>query len=229
MPLRAAGPAAFMMPMIASFRPAHLRSATRGLLAAAALVALWVPTPAAWAQYKVVQPDGSVTYTDRPPTDGSARVTALGRSTGAPAADVGLPAELRQPTQRYPVTLFTSADCSACDSGRRLLQLRGIPYNERRVASEDDVQALERAVGARTVPALTIGAQALRGLSETDWAAYLDAAGYPRESRLPRNWPVPVATPLVERSAPVPVRAATTPDEPRPAVGGEATPGALRF
>ena len=52
------------------------------------------------------------------------------------------------------------------------------------------------------MPALTIGAQPLRGFSETDWTAYLDAASYPRESKLPRNWPQPQATPLVERVAP---------------------------
>jgi hypothetical protein len=52
------------------------------------------------------------------------------------------------------------------------------------------------------VPSLTIGAQQLRGFSEADWVAYLDAAGYPRESKLPRNWQAPAATPLVERTPP---------------------------
>ncbi|HLL10273.1 MAG TPA: glutaredoxin family protein [Rubrivivax sp.] len=160
---------------------------------------------AAWAQYKVIRPDGSVTYTDRPPIDATnVRITPLGRGaqTPAAAAEPGLPIELRQVAQRYPVTLYASADCVPCDNGRKLLQQRGVPFSERRIASNEDALALERLAGGRTVPSLTIGAQQLRGYSEADWAAYLDAAGYPRESRLPRNWPTPAATPLVERAPP---------------------------
>jgi glutaredoxin len=179
------------------------------------------------AQYKVVQPDGSVTYTDRPPNTPNARITPLGRY-GTPAnPDSGLPIELRQAVQRYPVVLYTTADCAPCDSGRKLLQQRGVPYSERRVSGEEDAAALERAVGGRTVPALTIGAQPLRGLSETDWMAFLDAAGYPRESKLPRGWSVPEPTALTERSAPA---RAAPPSEPRAAEpAAPAASGALRF
>ena len=160
---------------------------------------------AALAQYKVIRPDGSITYTDRPPVDAAnVRISPLGRTGQAASApaETGLPFELRQVSQRYPVTLYASADCAPCDNGRRLLQQRGVPFSERRIISNEDVIALERLAGGRAVPALTIGAQQLRGYSESDWAAYLDAAGYPRESKLPRNWPAPAATPLVERTPP---------------------------
>ena len=182
-----------------------------------ALAAL--PAFSALAQYKVVRPDGSVTYTDRPPIDSTLRVTAMGRNAAqqqAAGGDVSLPLELRQPVSRYPVTLYTAADCPPCDSGRKLLQQRGIPYNERRVSTEEDALALDRAVGGRTVPALNVGPQPLRGYSENDWTAILDAAGYPRESKLPRNWPVPVATPLVEKATPAPARAAAPAPTPPP-------------
>ncbi|TAG29021.1 MAG: glutaredoxin family protein, partial [Verrucomicrobia bacterium] len=76
----------------------------------------------------------------------------------ASGGDPSLPLELRQAAARYPVTLYTAADCPPCDSGRKLLQQRGIPYSERRVTSDEDAQALERLVGGRTVPSLTIGA-----------------------------------------------------------------------
>jgi glutaredoxin len=161
----------------------------------------------ALAQYKVVAADGSVTYTDRPRAEGNARVTALGKSGAAQPAETALPVELRQLAQRFPVTLFTGADCTPCDNGRRLLLQRGIPYAERRVSSEDDAMALERAAGGRTVPALTIGAQALRGFSDTDWTAYLDAAGYPRVSKLPVGWqsaPVQALTDKVAAAKPAP-------------------------
>jgi glutaredoxin len=168
------------------------------------LSVLLVASSAALAQYKVVEPDGSITYTDRPQLATTTRVTPL--SSAGKAAKTGnagneLPMELRQAAQRYPVTLYTAKDCPACDAGRRFLQSRGIPYAERVVTSEEDASAMERVAGGRSVPTLTIGAQPLRGLSESDWTAYLDVAGYPRESRLPATWPKPVATPVVERSA----------------------------
>lgn len=185
------------------------------LVAAAAVLLITLP---ALAQYKVVAPDGRVTYTDRPPADASAKVTPLGRASVAAAATAGivLPADLQRLSERFPVTLFTSTECSPCDTGRALLRQRGIPYTERQVVSTDDVAALERTVGGRTVPSLTVGGQALRGYSQGDWTSYLDAAGYPRESRLPRNWTPPAPTPLVAR-APVPQTAAAPVPAPEPA------------
>jgi glutaredoxin len=206
-------------------KPSLLPALAAMLLAGAALPAL--------ALYKVVQPDGSVTYTDRPPAAGSGRIITLGRNAAPAEPEAVFPLELRQPAQRYPVTLYTSPDCAPCDSGRRLLQQRGIPYSERLVTSDADAAALERTVGARTVPALTIGAQALRGLSEMEWTAYLDAAGYPRESRLPSGWQPPAPVPLVER-VPVRPQAAEPAPPAAPAVtstpAAEPTPpGTLRF
>ncbi len=182
----------------------------------------------ACAQYKVVAADGSVTYTDRPRAEPNARITTLSRAGATQPVEASLPLELRQAAQRYPVTLYTSNDCTPCDTGRRLLQQRGIPYAERRVSSEDDAMALERAVGGRTVPALSIGTQALRGLSETDWTAYLDAAGYPRASKLPRDWqPAPVQA--LAGDKPAAARpAAAAPRPPPPEEEAEPT-GGLRF
>ncbi|MCE2918142.1 MAG: glutaredoxin family protein [Rubrivivax sp.] len=218
--------------MIPSFLHCTVRPLAQAVLAVLAVVALSAP-PAAWALYKVVHPDGRVTYTDRAPTDGSARVVPMGRAgASAPEAPGNapstgpnlqtLPAELRQAAQRHPVVLYSAPECAPCTEGRALLQQRGVPYSERRVASDDDVLALERLTGARTVPALSIGTQTLRGFS-TDWAAFLDAAGYPRESRLPRGWPAVVATPLAERAtrpaavAPPPLPPqAVPPPEPDP-------------
>jgi glutaredoxin len=172
---------------------------TRSLL----LILAALPVLPALAQYKVVRPDGSTTYTDRPPIDSNVRVTSLNRRDvqQATGTDTALPIELRQVVARYPVTLYTSNDCQPCDAGRKLLQQRGIPYAEKRVTTEEDALALERAVGGRTVPALNVGPQPLRGYSESDWTVFLDTAGYPKESKLPRNWPIPTPTPLVDKTA----------------------------
>jgi glutaredoxin len=182
------------------------------------------PLTLAHAQYKVVQPDGSVTYTDRPPTASEARITPLrGGKSPAEAPASGLPQDLRLTAQRHPVTLYTSADCAPCDAARRLLQQRGVPYAEKRIASNEDIQALERLVGSRVVPSVTIGAQPLRGFTESDWTDFLDSAGYPRESKLPRGWKQAEVTPLAERTVP---RATAAAPAPRPTANPAEAPAA---
>lgn len=165
--------------------------------------------PHALAQYKIVDADGRVTYTDRPTTGAGQKMIPLSRASAAAAEPTSplLPLELRPVAARFPVVLYAASDCPPCDAARQLLVQRGIPFNERRITTEDDAAALQRALGWRTVPSITIGTQALRGLSVAEWQAYLDAAGYPRESRLPRDWQPPKAAPLVER-APLPTAAA---------------------
>lgn len=192
------------------------------------------------AQYKVVQPDGSTTYTDRPPTGGSARVIPMGQAPGAAAtataADIGFPRELRLAAQRYPVTLYTMPDCTPCDSGRQWLLQRGIPYSEKRIQTQDDEQALVRLVGGRSLPSLTIGVQPVRGFAESEWLSYLDAAGYPRDARVPRGWQPPPVTTLVASTAPralaaptPPAPAAPPPAAQRPASPEAAASGGIRF
>lgn len=199
-----------------------------GLLLCAAVASLVLP---AAAQYKVVAPDGRITYTDRAPADASLRVSPLGRDTAITAAPQDpLPPDLRQVATRFPVTLYSAADCQPCEAGRQLLLLRGVPFSEKLVASDEDVAALERLSGARTVPTLSIGAQVLRGLAQDEWASYLDLAGYPRESRLPKGWQPAPATPLVARSAPRPAAApASAPARPAPSTLTPAAPGGIRF
>ena len=176
----------------------------RNPLAASALFGLGLlaalAAPAALAQYKVVEPNGKVTYTDRAPAHPAGKVSSLAaREIAAPAA-AALPAELQQPAARYPAVLYVSGGvCAACDSGRALLRQRGIPFAEKQVLSAADGVAYERLTGARDVPTLTLGAQTLRGFATEVWASYLDAAGYPRESRLPAGYEFAAPTPLTQR------------------------------
>jgi len=168
------------------------------------ILALLVPLAAlltalpSQALFKVLGPDGKVTYTDRPPSSAQAKVTPMSAS-GSEVADVSLPLELRQPVSRYPVTLFAMANCGPCDSARTLLRQRGIPHTEKTVLSEEDVEALQRLIGSRDVPALMLGTQPLRGFSPELWNSYLDLAGYPRESRLPADYQYALPTPLTQR------------------------------
>lgn len=197
----------------------------------------------AQAPYKVVGPDGRVTYTDRPPAqaaDGRAQALSL-PSTALGQADplANLPMALREPVRRYPVTLYTGPDCNACERARVLLRQRGVPYSERVATTDADADALQRLTGGRSIPTLSVGRQVLRGLQEADWLALLDLAAYPKAPVLPRNWapapPQPVAAAPSDGNgaatrlgpaAPTTPAAAQPPAAKEPAANG--TPG-IRF
>jgi glutaredoxin len=180
------------------------------------------------AQYKVVAPDGRVTYTDRPgDAPAGSRISRVGHEgaaepSTAPSTLASLPFELRQVAERFPVTLYAAADCAPCDRGRQLLQQRGIPYLERRVQTEEDLAALERLAGARTLPVLAVGGQISRGWLESEWVGNLDLAGYPARSQLPRGWQPPPVTPLAARPEPAAGGGPAMPAVPTPAQPAEA-------
>ncbi len=207
----------------------------RTLLAVAAMAAgasLFAALPA-HALYKVVGPDGKITYTDRPAVGTENKVQQVGTG-GTVANDVALPFELRQAAQRYPVVLYVSADCAPCDAGRQALRQRGIPFAEKLVSTAEDSQALQRITGSTNLPALTVGAQIVRGWQREEWMSYLDAANYPKESRLPANFPQARAEPLTEprQTAPAPAaapRPAAPRDAPSPGPAPAPPPSGIRF
>lgn len=168
----------------------------------------------AQAVYKVVGPDGKVTYTDTPPQTGNAQVKPMATGSGGGGAPdlANLPFEVRQAATRYPVTLYANANCRPCDAGRQVLQQRGVPFAEKRVNdTPTDIAALQRLAGTNRLPVLTIGQQQVKGLAPADWHGYLDAAGYPREAKLPASYRAPAPTAFVTPAEPAPAAASEAP------------------
>ena len=153
--------------------------------------------------FRIVGPDGKVTFSDRPPAASGASAGAGTANAASPsgAASAGLPFELRQVAGKYPVTLYTSDNCAPCSSARSLLTTRGVPFAEKTVSTADDTQALQRISGETSLPFVTIGSQQLKGFSDAEWTQYLTAAGYPPASVLPASYRFPAATPLVAVTA----------------------------
>ncbi len=172
-------------------------------LLGAGLMACLLAVPAlAQGVYRIVGPDGRVTFSDQPPPAGAAGRPADHVAGRAPAAaGPQLPYELRQVSSRFPVTLYASRECAPCNSGRNLLNARGIPYVEKTIDTPQDAEALQRLSGELTLPFLTIGGQQIKGYSDTEWTQFLDAAGYPRQSALPSGYRRPAPSPLVAVSA----------------------------
>ena len=183
--------------------------------------------------YRIVGPDGKITFSDKPPAETNAKVSAAAGSPRGSVSTASLPFELRQVVQRYPVTLYTGDNCSPCQSARSMLITRGVPFTEKSVTTPEDSQALQRLSGENSLPFATIGGQQLKGFSDAEWTPFLNAAGYPASSVLPSSYRQAAATPLVAVSAApataaraAPERAATPATQPAPAA---ASPSGIRF
>ena len=197
---------------------------TIGLLAAA-LVQVRAQTV-----YRIVGPDGRLTFSDRPPvTADQGKVVTTGAIAAAAAASAALPFELRQVVSRFPVVLYSAPDCGPCSTGRSLLSGRGIPFSEQTVVSPDDLAALQRLSGETSLPFLSIGAQRIKGYSEAEWTQYLDAAGYPKTSVLPSSYRAAPASPLVSLQKPAPAKAEPRPEPSVPTGPGPANPAGIQF
>jgi len=154
--------------------------------------------------YRVVGPDGRITFSDKPP---AASDNATVMDVGGKPIDAGgtaMPFELSQVASKYPVTLYTSSNCAPCGLGSALLSSRGIPFTEKSINTPEDAQALQRISGDSSLPLLTIGGQQIKGYSDSEWTLFLNAAGYPQTSTLPASYRNPAATPLVVVQKPVP-------------------------
>ena len=203
----------------------HINLFTIKFIAACVLFSGAAAVSIAQPVFRIVEPDGKVTFSDKPPTVSNAKITSAAGATGVGLASSSLPFELRQVAQKYPVTLYTGENCSPCQSARAMLITRGVPFSDKTVTTADDSQALLRLSGENSLPFATIGGQQLKGFSDAEWTQFLNAAGYPAASVLPANYRQPAATPLVTVAA-APARAAAPTPQPTSAAPN---PSGIRF
>jgi glutaredoxin len=163
----------------------------------------------AGAQYKVVGPDGKVTYTDQPPTDGKSKVQPFKAGGSTADNDVVLPFATAQAARNFPVVLYTQEGCVPCDSGRTLLRARGIPFEEKTVSSQADLNAFNALNRNGQLPLLSVGRDQIAGYEAGRWNSALSTAGYPANATLPNGYtakksalaPEPGATPAADTAA----------------------------
>lgn len=177
-------------------------AATWRVLPGACLLAFTLAASAAPPQnqiYKSVS-GGVTSYSDGAGAFGAPNATPMGPEP-ADSGNPPLPYALLQVAKRYPVSLYTAPACTAGDAARAFLMTRGVPFDERTVTTTADDAALQQRTGARDVPVLAVGDKHLTGFTQTTWASYLDAAGYPERSQLPVGWRAPPAEPLAPEKA----------------------------
>jgi glutaredoxin len=130
--------------------------------------------------YKVVGSDGKVTYTDRPPAEGST-VTSLqfanAPSSPLPESVLKYQAELQKSLQNRlaqagkpepggtPV-LFIATWCGYCTRAKAYLKAKAIAFREVDIDTADGGRAYFEAGGRKGVPLMVAGDKRLQGFSE---------------------------------------------------------------
>lgn len=139
--------------------------------------------------YRWVDKSGKVHYSDTPAPD-AAEVKKKKFGTSPATGDEGLSFEMRRAKQHFPVTLYVTDNCTdPCKQARDLLTQRGVPYSEKNLANQEEIDAFKRTSGADAVPVLSVGRNWLKGFQPVQWQNELDAAGYPKAA--PRRPPAP--------------------------------------
>ena len=134
---------------------------------------------AAAQTYRYVDPSGRTVISDSPPPG---RARDVSKTVGG-VEEPGVPYSVKLAAANFPVTLYTSADCTTqCADGRNLLNGRGVPFTEKMLQKEEDVAELKQLVGDAFVPALKVGKQSFRGFEAGAWNNLLDLAGYPKSA-----------------------------------------------
>ena len=134
--------------------------------------------------YRWVDKDGRAHFSDRPPPPSERVKDAKERELPAlgPASPIMSPA-MRQAVTNFPLTLFVSPNCgAACSDSAKLLAERKLPFTQKSVQSNEEIEAFKAATGqsSPSVPTLMVGHRVLTGFQSSSWNEMLDLAGYPK-------------------------------------------------
>lgn len=150
--------------------------------------------------YRWLDNQGRVHYGDIPPVDGLDVQRMKFSSQAAPSED--LPYETQRAQQNFPVTLYVTSGCGApCDQARSMLEKRGVPFSEKSLKTQQEIDAFYKESGSTGAPTLAIGKTYISGFLEAKWNSELDIAGYPKTASYrqrvapPPKPPAPVKTP----------------------------------
>ena len=141
--------------------------------------------PAQAQQYRWIDRNGKVQFSDTPPPAGARDVRKVDLAAPAPAP-APLPYELGRLQAEFPVVLYTSPNCKkGCQLAREALNKRGVPFKEMQVWNQETLAELKRVSGTEGVPVLLVGREVQRGFEQHAYDQALDNAGYPKTGTLP--------------------------------------------
>jgi glutaredoxin len=132
--------------------------------------------------YQWIDPKtGTTVISDQQPPFGAKQVVKrAGEESGAQQGSYAV----RQAAEKFPVTLYTSTNCSdGCKQGRDLLNGRGIPFSEKILKTQEEIDELGKQLGGdAAVPSVIVGRQNFKGFESGAWNNLLDLAGYPKSA-----------------------------------------------
>lgn len=128
--------------------------------------------------YRWTDSSGKTVISDSPPPGKAKGVVKAG---GQSEAGDNTPFATRKAAESFPVTLYTSAECTnECKQARDQLNGRGVPFTEKMVQSAAEIEELKQLIGDAFVPTIKVGNQRFRGFESGAYDNLLDLAGYPK-------------------------------------------------
>jgi glutaredoxin len=149
--------------------------------------------------YKWVDEAGNITYQDQPPPADARNIEEKKVVYGhKPVVDEEK--QIEAAAEQSPVTLYLVPDCQSCDAARSYLEQRKVPFAEKNVHNNPELQQeMKKKVGALAVPTIVVGERIMKGYIRSLLADELDQAGYPKPAPAPE---VPPETAAGEGSPP---------------------------
>lgn len=131
--------------------------------------------------YRSIDDSGKIHYSDRPLV--GAEDIAEVKAGKEPVPDESLSYEAQRAKQTFPVTLYVFEKCgSPCEQARGFLHKRGIPFTEKSLVNQEEIDAFRKESGGGEIPSLTVGKTWLKGFLAEQWNKELDFAGYPKSA-----------------------------------------------
>lgn len=128
--------------------------------------------------YRAIDKNGKVQYTDQPTQD--LDYDEL-KESKEPGADESMSYETRRAKENFPVTLYSFDKCGElCDQARAFLNKRGIPFTEKSLVTQDEIDNFYKNSGGSDLPTMSVGKTWVKGFLESQWNSELDIAGYPQ-------------------------------------------------
>jgi glutaredoxin len=144
--------------------------------------------------YRWEDEKGNIHYGDTP--QGEAEKLLFRNPSAEDLAQGSLPLEMRSAQKNFPVTLYVAENCKDyCEQARGVLNKRGIPFAEKVLKTQEDIQAFKAISPAGSVPTISVGKTFLEGFQAERWNNELDFAGYPKTAPYRPTAPHPVSAP----------------------------------
>ena len=132
--------------------------------------------------YRWTDGSGRVNYTDTPPPSNAKDVQKKDTARASAATSTAQQSyALQLAAKNFPVTIYTASDCgNPCKKGLDYLTKRGVPFTEKSVTTQKEVDEVVKLAGAARVPVLVVGSVVQKDYEEQAWGEALDTAGYPK-------------------------------------------------